>query len=254
MVTYSLAMKDKNLELENLKSVFVSLVSHELRTPVGLMDGFLELAYDELASGNLDLAKDLIKRAKNNSARLSRIVQELTDFSNVEKLKSPIEKSKIITVGESLDDVISIFDQHIKEKKITLINSVEIDDKALTFEEEPLIVIFRNILSNSVKFSPENSQIKIFSGRSFGPNQLRIKFRDYAIPIPKEKEDNIFNDFNQVENHLTRRYEGMGLGLAVAKKLSMFIGGDISLSTLKDGNLFSVMLPIDRKSEISELE
>ncbi len=245
------AMGSSHDDLDDLKAVFISLVSHELRTPAGLMDGFLELALDEMASGNYEVASDYVERAKKNSSRLSRIVQELTDFSKVQELDASIETPKT-SIGKALQDVFSIFEVHILEKKLEIQNNLNEEDRALKFDDEALIVIFRNIISNSVKFSPDSSPIKIFSEKEESEDRIAINFRDYADPIPKEKEKNIFDDFQQIENHLTRRYEGMGLGLAVAKRYSNFIGGDITLTTFEDGNQFSVTLPLDRKSSISE--
>ncbi len=80
-------------------------------------------------------------------------------------------------------------------------------------------------------------------------DQLIITINDWADPIPEDKRETIFEDFRQLENYLTRRYEGMGLGLAVARRTARFMGGTIRLVVRDDGNTFQILLPLETKED-----
>jgi signal transduction histidine kinase len=105
-----------------------------------------------------------------------------------------------------------------------------------------LIILFRNLLSNAAKFSNEGGKVLVVGKRI--DSQVSILVHDWASPIPESKQETIFKDFRQLENYLTRRYEGMGLGLAVARRTARFLGGNIKLTVRKDGNTFEIILPI----------
>ena len=113
----------------------------------------------------------------------------------------------------------------------------------LKFDGESLIILFRNLLSNAAKFSQVNGKVLVV-GKIQG-SQLSIKINDWASPIPESKRETIFEDFRQLENYLTRRYEGMGLGLAVARRTANFLGGTIELDVRQDGNTFEIILPLE---------
>lgn len=226
-------------ELDRLKDSFVALVSHELRTPVNLISGFLDLGIEALDDEDMD-PEEYLKLARKNTRRVVRVVQELTDFARLQRGQNVTHLAPI-SVEEALRQVLELLKSNLQEKSLDLKILLPEDIRRMKFDSESQIIILRNILSNAAKFSPPEKPI-IIEGEMTGQSVL-LSVRDYAEPIPESKREMIFDDFRQVENYLTRRYEGMGLGLAVARRTARFLGGDIKLKVLEDGNVFTVAFP-----------
>ncbi len=228
-------------EINELKATFVALVSHELRAPVGLINGYLDVGLSMLEDGSeITEVKEYFKTAKIQSAQLMRVVQELTDFARLQRNDS-IKLSDPFTLRESLIQVFTLLKPAFDSKSIKPVVEISPDIAAIKYDSESLIVIFRNLLSNAAKFTPHGGRVAI-TAASKG-DVITLSINDTAAPIPLEKRDLIFDDFRQVENHLTRRYEGLGLGLAVARHTARALGGDITLQVRAHGNSFVVTLP-----------
>ncbi|MDZ7844517.1 MAG: HAMP domain-containing sensor histidine kinase [Anaerolineales bacterium] len=232
-------VRDRLQELDHLKNSFVALVSHELRTPANLISGYLDLGLEALQEDNLE-AKEYLEVAQKNTRRIIRIIQELTDFARLQRGKS-VDHLNPIPIMEAVRQTVGLLDRDLNQKKLELTVELSSQFEQASYDGESLIVIFRNILSNAAKFSPESGEIQVI-GKVSG-DKLMLEFIDQADPIPESKKDLIFEDFRQIENYLTRRYEGMGLGLAVARRSARFLGGDIELRVLDSGNIFTVILP-----------
>ncbi|MBI4770245.1 MAG: HAMP domain-containing histidine kinase [Chloroflexi bacterium] len=228
-------------ELDDLKVTFISLVSHELRTPVNILNGFLSIAVDDLAEQLPPEQRKYLETARDNARRLTRIVQELTDFSRLQS-GHPVELADPIALGEALAQVVELLSPALASKGLAPIFQLPTDVQNLRYDGESLIVIFRNLLSNAAKFTPPGGNIWVTGAR--GRGLAAVQIHDTASPIPPEREKAIFEDFRQLENHLTRRYEGLGLGLAVARRTARALSGDINLTVRgSEGNTFTVTLP-----------
>lgn len=230
---------DKFQELDELKNTFVALASHELRTPMNLVQGYLEMGLDALEN-EPDQAREYLDLALKNSKRMMRIVEELTDFARLSRGRE-VTQSDPVSIGQAFKETWDLLKPDLDRKDVEIIVQIEPYVLEKKFDADNLIVIFRNILSNAAKFSPENSSVLVKSERN--NSELVIGFHDQAVPIPENKQETIFQDFRQLENYLTRRYEGMGLGLAVARRTARLLGGDIQLNVRKNGNSFIVILP-----------
>ena len=233
-------ISDRIRELDELKNTFIALVSHELRTPLNLIAGYLDLAINDLDK-DLDETKKYLAIVEKNTNQLVRVVQELTDFSRLQ-LGKELTYLAPIPVGDAFVQTFDLLKPNLDNKNINLVADFQKGVEDLEFDGESLIILFRNLLSNAAKFSPENGKVLVI-GR-INQDQLVLTVNDWAAPIPEDKRETIFKDFRQLENYLTRRYEGMGLGLAVARRTANFLGGTISLSVRDDGNTFKVTLPL----------
>lgn len=226
-------------ELDELKNTFIALVSHELRTPVHLISGYLELGLETLDHQNSE-AREYFEKADENLKRLNRIVEELTDFARVQREK-PIGQSHPLPIQETFRETFALLQPELEKKNIQLKIDIPEPIRKRKYDAESMVILFRNILSNAAKFSPQGSRLIV---KAYEEDEtFTIAFHDYASPIPEGKRDTIFQDFRQLENYLTRRYEGMGLGLAVARRTARMLGGDIHLNVREDGNTFSIQLP-----------
>jgi len=228
-------------ELDDLKNTFVALASHELRTPLNLIAGYLDLTLDELDKDPAK-ARKYLEIVERNTHKLTRVVQELTDFTRLQ-LGKEITYLNPIPVGEAFIQTYELLKPNLKKKEIDLIADLSREIQNLSYDGDSLIILFRNLLSNAAKFSEPESKVMVTG--TLDDEWLKIAIHDWAVPIPEEKRETIFEDFRQLENYLTRRYEGMGLGLAVARRTALFLGGNIQLIVREDGNTFEVQLPME---------
>jgi len=231
----------KILELDELKNTFIALVSHELRTPLNLMAGYLDLSIPELEN-NPTLAREYLAIVEKNTKKLVSAVQELTDFTRLQ-LGKEITYLDPIPIEDAFFQTYDLLKPNLERKNINLVADFPDPVRELKFDGDSLIILFRNLLSNAAKFSPEDGKVLVVG--KILDRSLSITIHDWASPIPDNKKETIFEDFRQLENYLTRRYEGMGLGLAVARRTARFLGGNIQLDVREDGNTFEILLPLD---------
>jgi signal transduction histidine kinase len=231
---------EKIRELDELKNTFIALVSHELRTPLNLLAGYLDLGLEELGA-NSHKAKEYFLLVEENTKKLMRAVQELTDFTRLQ-LGKEITFMDPIPIEDAFLQTYDLLKPNLQKKDINLVVDLPDDVRALQYDGESLIILFRNLLSNAAKFSPNEGKVLVVG--KIQQNYLSLTVHDWASPIPDNKKETIFEDFRQLENYLTRRYEGMGLGLAVARRTAKFLGGTIKLTVREDGNTFEIILPV----------
>jgi two-component system sensor histidine kinase BarA len=241
----TLQLEDANArlrELDELKDTFVTLVSHELRTPMSLVLGYLQMGVEQLGPGVNGETRQYLETALENARHLAGIIQELTDFAKLQRA-GPVELNDPIALGEAILQVFTMLRPALESKPLKPSLDLPPDIWKLRYDGESLVIIFRNLLSNAAKFTPSGGRVWVTGSRSPGRNMIAVDVNDTAPPIPQERQAIIFQDFRQLENYLTRRYEGMGLGLAVARRTALALGGDIALEVHPQGNTFKVMLP-----------
>jgi signal transduction histidine kinase len=234
-------VSEKIRELDELKNTFIALVSHELRTPLNLITGYLHLSMDEIDK-DVPKAKEYLALVEQNARKLTRVVQELTDFTRLQ-LGKEITFLDPITIEDAFLQTFDLLKPNLQKKNINLVADIPDDIRQMRYDGESLIILFRNLLSNAAKFSQEEGKVLVVG--KILKNELHLTVHDWASPIPENKRETIFEDFRQIENYLTRRYEGMGLGLAVARRTARFLGGNIKLKVRDDGNTFMIVLPIE---------
>jgi signal transduction histidine kinase len=238
-------VSEKIRELDELKNTFIALVSHELRTPLNLMAGYLDLSIQEI-DNDPKVTKKYLSIVEKNTQKLVRVVQELTDFTRLQ-LGKEITYLDPIPVEDAFLQTYDLLKPNLEKKNINLVADFQDEVRVLKYDGESLIILFRNLLSNAAKFSPVDGKVLVVGKLERG--KLVITVNDWADPIPLDKRETIFEDFRQLENYLTRRYEGMGLGLAVARRTAKFLGGTIKLAVREDGNTFKILLPLEESKD-----
>lgn len=221
--------------IEYLRKDFISNISHELKTPIASIQGFTKL----LAEDNL---------SKEEKEEYINIILEETDrlsnlSTNMLKL-SKLEKQEIVTnkVEYRLDNqirkAIIMLEEQINKKNI----KISLESKELyIFQDEDLIMeIWINLISNSIKNSKENGKIKIKVIEE--EQKVDVIIQDNGIGIPKEKQEKVFEKFYQIEK--SRTSEGSGLGLAIVKRIVDLIKGKIKLESKEnEGTKITVSIP-----------
>jgi len=233
----------KELEEANrLKDEFLATLSHELRTPLNAILGWAKL----LQTGqikNQEMLKKALESMERNATLQLRLVEDTLDISNIIRgqLKLDIQHTHLAQV---IDQVLDVIQPAVRAKSLQL--RVHRSPYLETVPADPsrLQQIIWNLLSNAVKFTPDQGQIEL-DVQPVG-NYAEISVKDTGIGISAEFLPYVFDRFRQQDSSTTRRYGGLGLGLAIVRYLAEIHGGHVQVeSPSKDqGTTFTVRLPL----------
>ncbi len=246
-----LAQTQANLEEANrYKGNFLANMSHEFRTPLNSIIGFSEILLDP-SFGTLDTnqqgyVSNILKSGRN----LLALINDLLDFSLVEAGKMELVIKQFNVAGliqETLERVLPV----TRAKKISLEFKNEAPELNLNGDLGKFKQIFSNLLSNAVKFTSEGGKIEV-SLRGLGKT-IELKVSDTGIGIPTQAYDRIFEDFQLLDNVLTKKQRGGGLGLALSRRLAQMQGGTIKVESEPGrGSVFTLWLPLEPLNEAQE--
>jgi len=223
---------------EKIKKDFVINVSHELRTPLTAIKGYAETLRKEVGTAP---GKKYLETVERNTDRLINIVNDLRLLSGLEE-KTALELEDI-DLGGLLENVITIFDQRLKDKELSLVIDVQENlppIKADLFKLEQMLV---NLLDNAVKYTDRG---EITVSVDVQDKRVRIQVRDTGIGIPKDDIPRIFERFYVVDKSRSRKSGGTGLGLSIVKHIVFLHHGTVDIeSALGKGTAVTVTLPTD---------
>lgn len=229
-------MKEK--ELSGLKDKFVSTVSHELRTPLTSINLYSSLLKkQELGSINKK-QKEALSVIKEESQRLSGLINDILDLSKIEAKKLPINIGEFDLSEFSKNNSCYAI---ANEKAIKIINKIPNGIK-IKADSERFKQVLINLISNAVKYTEPGGKIILSAVKK--ERSVEISVQDTGIGIPKDKLDKIFEKFYQAEEYMTREKPGSGLGLTIANEIVKLHGGEINVeSEVGKGSTFTVVLP-----------
>lgn len=228
------------LELDRLKSEFVSMASHELRTPLTSM----KISADVLKSlsgseKDIRTREEMLAIIDRNIERQKRLVGDLLDISRIEtgNLKLSLEPVDLYDIiRESVGSMRKI----AEEVGIPIHLDLQGESPRITGDRDRLVQVFVNLIGNALKFTKEG-EIKIWARMVDGHPEIRVS--DTGIGIPPDELDRIFDKFHQVDSRLTREVGGTGLGLAICKGIIEGHGGSIRAeSEVGKGSTFVIVL------------
>ena len=234
-----IASQEEARELDRLKNEFIAITSHELRTPLGLILGhstFLK----ELLEEKHDEQVDAIIR---NAARLKEIIESLTSVDNHQS-GGALVRSRKVSISRIIEDVCISFNSMAEKKKISLKRVLSPGEEMwVDVDGGKIAIVLSNILKNAITFTNEGGEIVVRGEQQ--PNYVKVSVKDNGIGIPASDLPHVFDRFYQVEDHLTRKHGGMGLGLSVAKVMVEMHGGRIWADSEEGrGSIFSFILPV----------
>ena len=245
--------KAEELELSTrYKSEFLANMSHELRTPLNsilLLSRLLAENNDQNLNAEQIEFANVIRSSGNG---LLRLIDEILDLSKIEAGKMELEFQEI-NLEVVIDEMRSLFAPIASEKKlafeITLRPEVPI---LIETDKMRLEQILRNLISNALKFTSEGSVKVLIEKEKTRENLLRFVVKDTGIGIPKEKQNLIFEAFQQADGSTKRKYGGTGLGLSISRELAKFLGGEIVLQSAPgEGSEFTLYLPVSFSEQAS---
>jgi signal transduction histidine kinase len=223
--------------LKKMKEEFISNVSHELRTPLAIAKGSIELVMED---GLGPEQKMLLSRSKDNLDKLNQLIDDLITISQLKD--SPKLELGWVDIEEGINECLIEISRKAAVKEVTVKSKVQRNLPCIVGDKRKITKVFSCILDNAVKFSRNKGEIII--GSKLSENSLIITFQDDGIGIPKNEMEKIFECFYQVDGSTKRRYNGMGLGLAIADKIVSLHGGRISVRSKNGiGTIFTVEFP-----------
>lgn len=237
--------------LDEVKSNIIANVSHELRTPITVAKGALELLADE---DDPALREKLINMAKGVLERQNRIVGDLIEAARMRKIKKWTPSLEEVDLNEIVTIIVEEFTPLVAKKGIMLETKLDRRLPRVKADFERLAHAVRNLVDNAVKFTSKGGTITIETFHKNGT--VKFSVSDTGIGIPIDKQKKIFEYFYQVDNSRTRRYEGAGMGLAIAKEIIEAHGGEIGVESVPGmGSRFFFALPCEschgeRKKEV----
>lgn len=245
--TQDLQVEMERADLANRsKTEFLNNMSHELRTPLNAVIGFSDLMISEtFGSLNSPQYKEYVQHINASGNYLLEIISDILDVSKIEADKLSLEE-EIFDISDCLQSCITMTSERAKEAKVNIDVNVPGELPDFKGDRRRIKQIFVNLLTNSIKFTPEEGNITLVA-EATPAGGLVVRVGDDGIGIPPESQSAIFEPFARVENGYAREYEGVGLGLPIVKSLVRLHDGKIDLeSQLNEGTEFTITFPSSR--------
>lgn len=237
-----LDMQRRELEqASQLKSIFLANMSHELRTPLNSVIALSGVLSRRLAGKVPTEEYSYLDVIERNGKHLLELINDILDLSRIEAGREEVTRSSCV-VAEIIDPIVSMLAPLANEKGIALVNRVDSQIPRLYSDPEKVRHIVQNLAANAIKFT-DSGTVEISAEQK--DNTLFIAVRDTGIGIPTEALERIFEAFRQADDSASRRHDGTGLGLTIARKYARMLEGDITVeSTPQKGSTFTLWLPL----------
>ncbi len=241
--TIALEVQRRRAENANRsKTEFLTNMSHELRTPLNAIIGFSEILQTDMDEMPPEMARQFIGNVNSSGRHLLELVNDLLDLSRLEIGRLRLEKS-VFVLKEELSQAVRIVEPMASEKQIRFVTSIEESICDVLADAQKLRQIIINLLSNAVKFSHQQGRINLNVWRENGSIQFCVE--DFGMGIKNEDIDRLFKPFEQLtQNPYAKKYRGVGLGLALTRRLVELHGGRVwAESEIGKGSRFYFTIP-----------
>lgn len=257
MLRYSvLRGKERERELESArqeavmanetKTMFLANMSHELRTPLNAIIGFSEILNTELfgPAGNSQY-KEYAGDIYHSGKHLLNLVNDLLDVSQIEVGQMKLREQNC-DIHELIKICLTQVEAQAKKSGVNLMYNTDLELPEIYADDRKLRQVLINLLSNAIKFTPVDGRVSVHICTT-RDKEVRITVMDTGIGIEKEDIPRVLQKFGQVDNGLQRKYEGVGLGLPLAKSLIELHGGALWIKSRSGkGTAVSITLPANR--------
>jgi signal transduction histidine kinase len=223
-------------ELDRLKSDFVAIASHELQTPLTVILGYASFLKDETSG----VASEQVAAVLQSALRLRSLIDDMINLRHIEAGEAELELEQL-SLNELVTTITAEFASLAEARKQNIGIKLAPQPPLVEADRQKLHLVLANLLSNALKFTPEGGRIQVVVETK--GNEGWVSVRDTGIGIPPRVQERIFDRFYQVEPSLTRRFEGIGLGLSIAKAMVELHGGRIWVDSVEGmGSSFTFAL------------
>ncbi len=230
-------------EIDRMRTSLVSTVSHELRTPLASIKGFATTLLSDDVEWDTVSQREFLAIISQETDRLSELVKDLLDMSRIEAGNLSISR-----VSTNLSEMIALAAHRARTPpgdRLVVDISPEVPD--MYIDPQRMEVVFRNLIENAVKYSEDDTPIRVSVGRD--TDSIIIRVEDEGLGIPHSEQRRIFESFYRVENGLSRSTPGAGLGLAICQGFVRAHGGRIWYEEREKGSCFIFSLPLEIRNE-----
>jgi signal transduction histidine kinase len=234
-------MSDKLQEVDKIKTDFLSVISHELYTPLTPIK--MGIAQIKMIPNLTEDLKTVMATIERQAQRMQEMIDEVLDFSWLDVKDLKLNKEPV-SLGNVINEVKETLAVNIIRKNISLGINIQPDLPTVLADRKRIQHVIKILLDNAIKFGPEKGEVSVKVIRTSAGVEVAVT--DKGIGITQENIDKLFDRFFQTEDHLTREHGGLGLGLAMAKRIVEAHGGKIWVESqgLGRGSHFAFILPI----------
>lgn len=244
-------LQEQNIELDiqrsqveeanRLKSEFLSNMSHELRTPLNSIMALSNVLRQQTSDRLNDEESAYLEVVERNGRQLLNLINDILDLSKIEAGQMDLVASEF-SLENLIEDFIESLQPLANENGNTLKAQIAGNLPIMNSDQTIVQRILQNLIGNAVKFT-RNGEVEVHA--SMQGDKIHVTVQDTGIGISEESLPYIFEEFRQVDGTTTRNYEGTGLGLTIAYRSALILGGDISVeSKLGEGSSFTLTLPV----------
>jgi signal transduction histidine kinase len=229
-------------EASELKSRFLSYMSHEFRTPLGSIRSLARILLDRLDGPLTSEQEKQIGFIQSSAQELSEMVNDLLDLAKIEAGRISISPAwfELVDLFAALR---GMFKPILRNPQVALVFEEPVNLPRAFSDSKKIGQILRNFVSNGLKFT-RRGEVRV-SAESRQPGWVKFAVADTGIGIAREHLSGLFRDFVQVDSRIQRRVQGVGLGLALSKRLAELLGGNVGVqSELGQGSIFYATLPV----------
>ncbi len=205
-------------KLDKMKSDFIAIASHELRTPLGVILGYAALLTEDADQATSEHAAAVL----NSALRMRALIEDMTNM-NMLRVGSAEMAMSVQALTPVVDAACEELGMLIRAKGQSLQRHLPAEPLQAMTDGPKLTMALTNLLNNAMRFTPSGGTIDLGLERHGSEAWLRV--RDSGVGIPADQLERVFDQFYQVEDHMTRRHEGMGLGLAIVRAIARAHGG-----------------------------
>ena len=232
----------EHVKLDNMRKEFVADVSHELKTPITSIKGYSETLLD--GDCDKETEKHFLHVIDDNADRMEKLVQDLLTLSTYDNNRVTSKPTEF-DLGELAKSCKEKFDIEIKKKNQEVNCFVTADVPSVYADRDGIERVILNILSNSIKYTPDGGKIDIYVG--YVHNDAYVKIKDTGIGIPKNDLERIYERFYRVDKARSRQLGGTGLGLSIAKEIIEKNNGNINIkSKVNEGTEVVIQIPVKK--------
>ncbi|MBC8392808.1 MAG: HAMP domain-containing histidine kinase [Deltaproteobacteria bacterium] len=232
-------------------SQFVSHISHDLRTPLSIIQTALSLVLDEMIGTITAEQRDILTTAMDSSKWLSEMIRSLSIMSKLECGKLPLSKTNV-DICSLVEETVSECKPLAEKRSLSLECELPADNIDVCLDPEQTKLVLTNLISNSIKFTPEGGRISVTCLRK--DEEVQFSVQDSGVGIAKEDMVKLFEKFAKFSKKPGSEVKGAGLGLAIAKKLVDMHDGRINVeSEIDKGATFTISLPLTSIIEVENM-
>nr|2C2A_A Chain A, SENSOR HISTIDINE KINASE [Thermotoga maritima] len=237
--------------IDRMKTEFIANISHELRTPLTAIKAYAETIYNSLGELDLSTLKEFLEVIIDQSNHLENLLNELLDFSRLERKSLQINREKV-DLCDLVESAVNAIKEFASSHNVNVLFESNVPCPVEAYIDPTRIrQVLLNLLNNGVKYSKKDAPdkyVKVILDEKDGG--VLIIVEDNGIGIPDHAKDRIFEQFYRVDSSLTYEVPGTGLGLAITKEIVELHGGRIWVeSEVGKGSRFFVWIPKDRAGE-----